>query len=45
MMILVELPVGADVARLKHGLVVAMEDVALSVELRHHAIFRMTNEI
>jgi glycine cleavage system transcriptional repressor len=45
MMMLVELPPGADVARLKHGLRVAMEDVALSVELRHHAIFRMTNEI
>lgn len=45
MMMLVELPSGADVARLKHGLRVAMEDVALSVELRHHAIFRMTNEI
>ena len=45
MMLLVELPVGADVARLKRGLQVAMEDVALSVELRHHAIFRMTNEI
>jgi glycine cleavage system transcriptional repressor len=45
MMLLVELPAGADVAKLKHGLQVAMEDVALSVELRHHAIFRMTNEI
>jgi glycine cleavage system transcriptional repressor len=45
MMMLVELPPGADVAKLKHGLRVAMEDVALSVELRHHAIFRMTNEI
>ncbi len=45
MMMLVELPVGADVGRLKHGLQVAMEEVALSVELRHHAIFRMTNEI
>jgi glycine cleavage system transcriptional repressor len=45
MMMLVELPLDADVARLKHGLRVAMEDVALNVELRHHAIFRMTNEI
>lgn len=45
MMMLVELPPGSDVAKLKHGLQVAMEDVALSVELRHHAIFRMTNEI
>ncbi len=45
MMMLVELPPGADVGRLKHGLRVAMEDIALSVELRHHAIFRMTNEI
>ena len=38
-------PTEADVAKLKHGLRVAMEDVALNVELRHHAIFRMTNEI
>ena len=45
MMMLVALPLGTDVARLKHGLQVAMEQVALSVELRHHAIFRMTNEI
>ncbi len=45
MMMLVELPPGADVARIKHGLQVAMEEVALRVELQHHAIFRMTNEI
>jgi glycine cleavage system transcriptional repressor len=45
MMMLVELPVGADVARIKHGLQIAMEEVALNVELQHHAIFRMTNEI
>jgi glycine cleavage system transcriptional repressor len=45
MMMLVELPTGTEVVRLKRGLQVAMEEVALSVELRHHAIFRMTNEI
>ncbi|MBN2449188.1 MAG: hypothetical protein JXR77_02295 [Lentisphaeria bacterium] len=45
MMLLLELPPGTDVARLKRGLQVALEDVALSVEVRHHAIFRMTNEI
>lgn len=45
MMLLLELPEGTDVARLKRGLQVAMEDVALSTELRHHAIFRVTNEI
>ena len=45
MMLLLELPEGTDVARLKRGLQVAMEHVALNMELRHHAIFRVTNEI
>jgi len=45
MMMLVELSAGADVAKIKHGLQIAMEEVALNVELQHHAIFRMTNEI
>jgi glycine cleavage system transcriptional repressor len=45
MMMLVELPASADVAKIKHGLQIAMEEVALNVELQHHAIFRMTNEI
>jgi glycine cleavage system transcriptional repressor len=45
MILLLDLPVGTNVARLKHSLQVAMEDVALSVELRHHALFRHTNEI
>jgi predicted amino acid-binding ACT domain protein len=44
-MMLVELPASADVAKIKHGLQIAMEEVALNVELQHHAIFRMTNEI
>jgi glycine cleavage system transcriptional repressor len=45
MILLLDLPSGTNVARLKHSLQVAMEDVALSVELRHHALFRHTNEI
>ena len=45
MILLLNLKVGTDVARLKHSLQIAMEDVALSVELRHHALFRSTNEI
>ncbi len=45
MILLLDLPSGADVARLKRSLQIAMEDVALSVELRHHALFRSTNEI
>ncbi len=45
MVLLLDLPPGADVAKLKRSLQVAMEDIALNVELRHHAIFRKTNEI
>ncbi|MCK5801322.1 MAG: hypothetical protein KAI66_00750 [Lentisphaeria bacterium] len=45
MMLLLDLPSGTNVPRLKHHLQVAMEDVALSVELRHSEIFRVTNEI
>jgi len=45
MILLLNLKLGTDVARLKHSLQIAMEDVALSVELRHHALFRSTNEI
>ena len=45
MILLLDLPQGTDVARLKRSLQIAMEDVALSVELRHHALFRSTNEI
>lgn len=45
MILLLNLPSGTNVARLKRSLGIAMEDVALSVELRHHALFRRTNEI
>jgi len=45
MVLLLDLAPGTDVAKLKHSLQIAMEDIALSVELRHHAIFRTTNEI
>ena len=45
MILLLDLPVGTDVARLKRSLQIAMEDVALNVEIRHHALFRSTNEI
>jgi glycine cleavage system transcriptional repressor len=45
MILLLELPQGTDVARLKRSLQIAMEDVALNVEIRHHALFRSTNEI
>ena len=45
MMLLVKLPEGTDVAKLKKGLRIAMETVGLSVEIRHQAIFSKTNEI
>lgn len=45
MVLLLDLPTGTDVARLKHSLQIAMENIALNVELRHHAIFKTTNEI
>ncbi len=45
MMLLVKLPDGTDVAKLKKGLQIAMETFGLSVEIRHQAIFSKTNEI
>ena len=45
MMLLVKLPDGTDVAKLKKGLQIAMEEFGLSVEIRHQAIFSKTNEI
>ncbi len=45
MMLLVKLPEGTDVAKLKKGLRIAMEVFGLSVEIRHQAIFSKTNEI
>lgn len=45
MMLLLHLPLGTDVAKLKHSLQVAMGDIGVNVELRHHALFRTTNEI
>jgi glycine cleavage system transcriptional repressor len=45
MMLLLDLPPNTDISRLKHSLQVAMEDIGIRVELRHHALFRATNEI
>ena len=45
MMFLLDLPPGIDIPKLKHSLKVAMEDIGVKVELRHHALFRVTNEI
>lgn len=45
MMLLVKLPDGTDVAKLKKGLQIAMEEFGLTVEIRHKAIFSKTNEI
>ena len=45
MILLLNLPAGMDVARLKHSLKVAMSDIDTAVNLQHHEIFRATNEI
>jgi glycine cleavage system transcriptional repressor len=45
MMLLLDLPPRTDITRLKQSLHVAMEDIGINVELRHHALFRKTNEI
>jgi glycine cleavage system transcriptional repressor len=45
MMLLLDLPPNTDISKLKHSLKIAMEDIGIKVELRHHALFRKTNEI
>ena len=45
MMFLVDLPPDTDVSKLRHSLQINLESLSLQVELRHHALFRKTNEI
>lgn len=45
MMFLVSLPENSDVGKLKRSLQIAVEDIGLSVGLRHQALFRAANEI
>ena len=45
MMLLLDLQPSIDVGKLKHSLRVAMSDIGVNVELKHHEIFRATNEI
>ncbi len=45
MMFLVQLQPQTDVGKLKHSLRIAMSDLGIHTELRHQALFKMTNEI
>ena len=45
MILLVRLPSGTDVAKLKRSLQTSMEEHNMTVELRHQAIFRKVNDI
>ncbi|NLG15570.1 MAG: hypothetical protein GX561_15375 [Lentisphaerae bacterium] len=45
MMFLVQLQPQTDVGKLKHSLRIAMSDLGIQTELRHQALFKMTNEI
>ncbi len=45
MILLLDIPPEANVARLKRGLAVAVEEQGIRIELQHHGIFRATNEI
>lgn len=45
MILLVRLPSGTDVAKLKRSLQTSMEEHDMKVELRHQAIFRKVNDI
>ncbi|HQL08455.1 MAG: hypothetical protein GX617_08505 [Lentisphaerae bacterium] len=45
MMFLVSLPENSDVGKLKRSLQIAVENIGLSVGLRHQALFRAANEI
>lgn len=45
MMFLISLPPHSDVGKLKHSLQIAVEDLGLSVGLRHQGLFRAANEI
>lgn len=44
-MLLVSIPAGTDVAKLKRSIQVTMGDLGLKAELRHQALFRKTNDI
>jgi len=45
MIFLVEIPKDTDVSKLKHSLQLDVARLGLKVEIRHHALFRKTNEI
>lgn len=45
MILLVALPPGTHVGKLKHSLKLAMADVGINAELQHHDIFKATNEV
>jgi predicted amino acid-binding ACT domain protein len=45
MILQLAIPPQISIAHLKRGLKVAMDDVGVKVELQHHEIFRVTNEI
>lgn len=45
MILLLQIPAAVDISKLKHSLKVNLEPLQMSVEIRHHALFRKTNEI
>jgi glycine cleavage system transcriptional repressor len=45
MIFLVEIPADTDVSKLKRSLQLDVARLGLKVEIRHHALFRKTNEI
>lgn len=45
MILLLQIPAAIDISKLKSSLKVTLEPLQMSVEIRHHALFRKTNEI